>query len=59
MTFSEWDWSPPRSPLLGDHEVPLLSRHLQGRRIALVVCGGIAALKAPELARALRRRGRG
>lgn len=57
MSFTDWDWSPPRSPQLGDHEVPLLSRHLQGRRIALMVCGGIAALKAPELARALRRRG--
>jgi phosphopantothenoylcysteine decarboxylase/phosphopantothenate--cysteine ligase len=34
-----------------------LSDHLLGRRIALMVCGGIAALKTPELARALRRRG--
>ncbi|MFN5698424.1 MAG: flavoprotein [Cyanobacteriota bacterium] len=52
-----WDFSPPSSPALGDHEVPLRSRHLQGRHIALMVCGGIAAFKAPLLARALRRHG--
>jgi phosphopantothenoylcysteine decarboxylase/phosphopantothenate--cysteine ligase len=53
----EWEIAPPRSTAIGDHAVPLLSSHLQGRRIALVVCGGIAAYRAPEIARALRRRG--
>ena len=52
-----WDFSPPRSPALGDHEVPQLSRQLAGRHIALMVCGGIAAFKVPLLARALRRHG--
>jgi len=55
--FHDWDCGPPRSPALGDHEVPLDSTHLQGRHIALVVTGGIAALRTPDLARALRRRG--
>jgi phosphopantothenoylcysteine decarboxylase/phosphopantothenate--cysteine ligase len=53
----DWAFQPPASPAIGDHDVPLLSRHLEGRRIALLVGGGIAAMKAPLLARALRRRG--
>ena len=53
----DWSFEPPASAVIGDHAVPLLSRHLEGRRIALLVGGGIAAMKAPLLARALRRRG--
>jgi phosphopantothenoylcysteine decarboxylase/phosphopantothenate--cysteine ligase len=53
----DWAFHPPASPAIGDHDVPLLSRHLEGRLIALLVGGGIAAMKAPLLARALRRRG--
>lgn len=52
-----WDLSPPRSAPLGDHDVPLASRTLAGKRVALLVTGGIAAMKAPQLARALRRHG--
>ena len=55
--YHDWDGQPPRSAALGDHDVPAESVHLQGRRIALVVTGGIAALRTPDLARALRRRG--
>ncbi|MCX5968873.1 MAG: phosphopantothenoylcysteine decarboxylase [Cyanobacteria bacterium] len=55
--YHDWDFSSPRSAAIGDHAVPLVSRHLEGRRIALVVTGGIAALRTPDLARALRRRG--
>ncbi len=55
--FHDWDFRPPQSAAIGDHDVPLVSSHLQGRRIALVVTGGIAALRTPDLARALRRRG--
>lgn len=55
--YHDWDGQPPRSTVLGDHEVALDSTHLLGRRIALVVTGGIAALRTPDLARALRRRG--
>ena len=53
----DWDYSPPASGTIGDHDVRPDSNHLAGKRIALLVCGGIAAMKAPLLARALRRRG--
>ena len=53
----DWDFSAPRSPALGDHDVPVLSDHLRGRRIALLVTGGIAGFKAPSVARAFRRHG--
>ena len=52
-----WDFSPPPPSPLGDHDVPSLGTHLAGRRVALMICGGIAAMKTPLLARALRRRG--
>lgn len=42
---------------LGDHAVALDGTHLADRRIALLVTGGIAAMKAPMLARSLRRQG--
>ncbi|HEX2163018.1 MAG TPA: phosphopantothenoylcysteine decarboxylase [Thermoanaerobaculia bacterium] len=53
----DWDFSPPPPSSLGDHDVPLDGEHLAGRRVALVVTGGIAAFKAPIVARALRRQG--
>jgi len=53
----DWDFSPPPPAELGDHDVPLLGRQLAGRRVALMICGGIAAMKTPLLARALRKRG--
>jgi phosphopantothenoylcysteine decarboxylase/phosphopantothenate--cysteine ligase len=55
--FEGWEPRPPTPSPLGDHDVPLLSNHLAGRRIALLVSGSIAALRTPDLARALRRRG--
>jgi phosphopantothenoylcysteine decarboxylase/phosphopantothenate--cysteine ligase len=57
MKTFDWDFSAPQSTPLGDHDVPVTSAHLRGKRIALLVCGGIAAMKTPLLARALRRRG--
>jgi len=49
---------PPRSDELeDDHAVDLRGDSLVGRRIALLVCGGIAAFKAPLTVRALRRQG--
>lgn len=57
MSFESWDGSPPRSEPIGDHAVPLLSSHLAGRRIALLVSGSVAALRTPDLVRDLRRRG--
>jgi phosphopantothenoylcysteine decarboxylase/phosphopantothenate--cysteine ligase len=53
----DWDFTPPPPSDLGDREVPLDGTHLAGRRVALLVTGGIAAFKAPLVARALRRQG--
>ena len=55
--MSHWIPKPPSPSTLGDHAVPLDGNHLQGKRIALLVTGGIAAMKAPTLARSLRRQG--
>ncbi|MBR8830539.1 MAG: Coenzyme A biosynthesis bifunctional protein CoaBC [Chroococcopsis gigantea SAG 12.99] len=52
-----WDFSGPPPSDLGDREVPLEGNHLQGKRVALLITGGIAAMKAPFIARALRRQG--
>jgi len=52
-----WDFSPPPSSDLADRAVPQDGDHLAGRRIALVVTGGIAAYRTPSLARGLRRQG--
>ncbi|RME15301.1 MAG: bifunctional phosphopantothenoylcysteine decarboxylase/phosphopantothenate--cysteine ligase CoaBC [Bdellovibrio sp.] len=52
-----WNFSPPTPSSMGDHDVPQEGEHLQGKRIALMVCGGIAAMRAPMVARALRRYG--
>lgn len=48
---------PPTPSDLGDREVPRDGSRLQGVRVALLVTGGIAAFKAPMVARALRRQG--
>jgi len=50
-------FDPPTPSDLGDHEVPRDGDALDGVRVALLVTGGIAAFKAPTLARALRRQG--
>ncbi|ACK73180.1 phosphopantothenoylcysteine decarboxylase/phosphopantothenate/cysteine ligase [Gloeothece citriformis PCC 7424] len=55
--MKNWDFTPPPPSDLGDHDVPLEGTHLQGRRIALLITGGIAAMKTPLIARALRREG--
>ncbi|MFM7362626.1 MAG: phosphopantothenoylcysteine decarboxylase [Cyanobium sp.] len=57
MSDFHWNFAAPRSAAIGDHEVPLRSRHLENRRIALLVTGGIASYRAPGIARCLRRRG--
>lgn len=57
MSAFEWEYTAPRPSSLGDHDVVVESNHLAGKRIALIVSGGIAAMKTPLLARALRRRG--
>ncbi len=55
--MTDWDFRPPPPSDLGDHEVPEGGDRLAGRRVALLVTGGIAAYRAPGLARALRREG--
>lgn len=49
-------WNPvhPMASDLGDHDVPLKGDHLKGKKIALMITGGIAAFKAPILCRLLR-----
>ncbi len=55
--MTTWDFAAPPPSELGDHDVSLTGRHLANRRIALLICGGIAAMKTPFLARDLRRQG--
>ncbi|MSQ90498.1 MAG: bifunctional phosphopantothenoylcysteine decarboxylase/phosphopantothenate--cysteine ligase CoaBC [Phycisphaerales bacterium] len=55
--MTHWDPRPPTPSTRTDHAVQLEGDHLQGKRIALLITGGIAAMKAPMLARALRRQG--
>lgn len=57
MNLYDWDFAAPTPSDMGDHDVPMVSQRLAGRRIALLVTGSIAAMKAPELARGLRRHG--
>ena len=55
--MNDWTFEPPPPSALHDREVPRLGDHLVGKRVALLVTGGIAAMKAPMIARALRRYG--
>ena len=54
---NDWDFQPPPESELGDRQVVLESTHLRNQRVALLVTGSIAALKAPLIARTLRRQG--
>jgi len=54
---SPWLGPPRSAPLADDHAVDLRGDALVGKRVALLVCGGIAAFKAPLTIRALRRQG--
>jgi phosphopantothenoylcysteine decarboxylase/phosphopantothenate--cysteine ligase len=55
--MSDFSFPAPTPSSLGDHDVEREGAHLAGRRVALLVTGGIAAMKTPFLARALRRQG--
>jgi len=57
MSLFDWDFSAPNPSDMGDHDVPPASTRLAGKRVALLVTGGIAAMKAPQIARGLRRHG--
>ncbi len=50
-----WELTPPPSSSLGDGEVNVTSQLLAGKRICLLICGSIAAYKAPDIIRELRR----
>lgn len=52
-----WQFTAPPQSHLGDHDVLGESNKLLGRSVALMVCGGIAAMKAPMIARSLRKAG--
>ncbi len=53
----DWDFTPPSFSDLNDHDVAQASTYLQNKRIALLLTGSIAAYRAPDLIRALRREG--
>lgn len=55
--MSDWDFSAPPPSTLQDREVLLEGNYLSDKRIALLVTGSIAAMKAPLIARSLRRQG--
>lgn len=55
--MSDWDLSAPPDSALHDREVAVEGGHLAGKRVALMLCGGIAAMRGPFVARALRREG--
>lgn len=55
--MQDWNFEPPPPSDLGDHDVPHEGQHLRDRHVALLLTGGIAAMKAPFIARALRRQG--
>ncbi len=57
MSEEGFQFPAPTPSDLGDHEVRREGSALEGARVALLVTGGIAAMKAPLLARALRRQG--
>ena len=53
----DWDFSKPDLSNLGDHDVFQIKDNLNNKRVALVLTGGIAAIKAPFMARMLRQYG--
>jgi len=63
--MNDWDFQPPDKSKLSedssthptDRQIVLESTHLQNKRIALLITGSIAAMKAPLIARTLRRQG--
>ena len=55
--MNDWDLTPPPSSPLGDHDVDAAGDHLRGKRVALLLTGGIATMRGPFMARALRRQG--
>lgn len=57
MTTKYWDFKKPDMSDLGDHSVFGTRKDLINKRIALIITGGIAAIKAPFIVRSLRSHG--
>ena len=55
ICMDAFEFPPPTPSDLGDQEIARESDALDGVRVALLVTGGIAAMKTPFLARSLRR----
>ncbi len=55
--MKHWDFSTPPESEIRDRQVALEGNHLQGKPIALLITGSIAGMKAPLIARSLRRQG--
>ena len=55
--MNSWNFQPPPKSDLGDRELAWESNYLENKRIALLITGSIAAMKAPLIARTLRRQG--
>ena len=55
--MKHWDFTTPSESEITDRQVALEGTHLEGKRIALLITGSIAAMKAPLIARSLRRQG--
>ena len=53
----EWNYNSPSSSMIADNEVNLEGTHLSKKNIALLISGSIAAYRAPDLIRDLRREG--
>jgi phosphopantothenoylcysteine decarboxylase / phosphopantothenate---cysteine ligase len=50
-----WDLNPPAESTQKDNDIQIVSQALAGKRICLLICGSIAAYKAPDIVRSLRR----
>lgn len=57
MMQTPWNFTPPELSDLNDKAVFQKGDYLQHKKIALMVTGGIAAMKSPFVARALRQQG--
>ncbi len=57
MSDSHWSLTPPNVADLADRAVAQRGERLQGKRIAVMISGSIAAYRTPDLVRDLRREG--
>ena len=55
--MEEWKISPPQSPAAEDSPVSIVGDNLKGKKIASMITGGIASMKAPFICRLLMKYG--